>query len=195
MAYQTYTTEAIVVGSENQLTADRMCLLFTREAGLIHARAAGLRRERSKLRYGLQDFSLVRVSLVRGARGWRLTGAEATRNLYFSAGSRAAHGALLRTLRLLRRLVHGEERSPAFYDTLRDGLSTLSAASAPAAVRGERVLALRLLFALGYVSSDATLEPLLCAPTLADALAVPEGTGEACAALSAIENALMVSQL
>lgn len=195
MAYQTYTTDALVVGSENRLTADRICVLLTREVGLLYARAAGLRRERSKLRFCLQDFSLVRVSLVRGARGWRLTGAEEAHNLYFSIRDRAAHAALVRTLRLLRRLVRGEEHSPALYDALRDGLFALALCVGAEAERGERVLALRLVSALGYVSPERTLGPLLSARTLSDALAVPEEHREAQVVRSVIARALAASQL
>lgn len=196
MAYQTYTTDALVIGSENRLTADRIVALFTRDAGLVHARAVSVRREQSKLRYGLQDFSLGQVSLVRGKAGWRITGAERANNLYFSVSNRRVRGALLRVLKLVRRLVRGEETHAALYDILIDGLVTLSACREDEIVRGERLLSLRILAALGYVSPEEDYRDILRAPSLKAAVSCQaDSVSEERAVQAAIERALLASQL
>lgn len=196
MAYQTYTTDALVIGNANHLTADRFIVLFTREAGLVYARAVSVRRERSKLRYGLQDFSLVRASLVRGKQGWRITGAECANNLYFSATDRRIRGALLRVLKLVRRLVRGEEAHNALYDILVDGLAVLAVCRDGEIARGERILALRILSALGYVAPKDDYRHLLATVSLRGALSFQEaGTPEERAVQLAINEALAVSQL
>jgi Recombination protein O N terminal len=74
--YTTYTTEAFVCSREAVGEGDFQILLFTREFGLLYARAAGVRKESSKLRYSLSTEGCLSVSLVRGVRGWRLVGAE-----------------------------------------------------------------------------------------------------------------------
>lgn len=56
MAYETYTTEALVCGTFNRNTADRSYLLFTREAGMLYADARSVREERSRQRYALRTF-------------------------------------------------------------------------------------------------------------------------------------------
>lgn len=170
MAYKTYTTDAFVIGSEDRLTADRVYMLFTREAGLIYARAVSVRREASKLRYGLQDFSCVRVSLVRGKAGWKVTGAERAYNLYFSTDDRQIRAALLRIFRLMRRLVRGEETHIGLYDVLADGLAALALSEADHTSHAERILTLRLLFMLGYVEPKDAYRSLLGALTLSEAL-------------------------
>jgi recombinational DNA repair protein (RecF pathway) len=196
VAYQTYTTDALVVGSEDRLTADRLIVLFTREAGLVHARAISVRREKSKLRYGLQDFSLVRVSLVRGKQGWRIIGAERADNLYFSAGDRHVRGALLRVLKLVRRLVRGEETHVALYDILTDGLHALSVCAETELVRGERVLMLRILSTLGYIAPEDAYTHALAAASLREALSSQaDSISEERAVRVAIDEALLVSQL
>lgn len=195
MAYQTYTTDALVIGSEDRLTADRVISLFTREAGLVRARAVSVRRERSKLRYGLQDFSLVRTSLVRGKQGWRVTGAECAVNLYFSTDDRHVRGAQLRILRLVRRLVRGEETHAALYDVLIDGLAALSARAQEEIVHAERVLTLRLLSMLGYVAPKDIYQQILKAPSLKEALFVELGEAEEKAIEKVIEEALTASHL
>mgnify|MGYP001560626649 CR=1 FL=1 len=191
-----YTTDALVVGSDDRLTADRMFALFTRDAGLVYARAAGVRKEASKLRYGLQDFSLVRVSLVRGKQGWRVVGAERARNLYFEAIDRHARAALLRTLRLVRRLVRGEEAHTALYDTLIDGLAALAVCGEAELERGERMLTLRLLCALGYIAPKSEYEHVLAALTLQEILVSKEDEqSKERTVQRAIDEALAISQL
>lgn len=196
MSYQTYTTDALVVGSIDCLTADRLIVLFTRDAGLVHARAMGVRKEKSKLRYGLQDFSLVLVSLVRGKSGWRIIGAERPRNLYFSASDRSVRGALLRTLKIVRRLVRGEETHTALYDILTDGLSILPHCTEDEIARAERILTLRILFALGYIAPKDAYRRMLFAPSLREALSFQSNSiSEERAIKTAIDEALAVSQL
>lgn len=195
MAYHTYTTDALVIGSEDRLAADRMLMLFTCDAGLVYARAVSVRRERSKLRYGLQDFSSVRVSLVRGKRGWRIVGAEPKENLYFSASDRQVRAALMRTLKLMRRLVRGEEPHAGLYTTLADGLSLLASCRGDEIVRAERALTLRILAALGYVAPRGDYQYALSASSLGEALVSEEKETEEESMQSAIDEALAVSQL
>ena len=196
MSYQTYTTDALVIGGRDHLTADRFVALFTREAGLVYARAVSVRREQSKLRYCLQDFSLVRASLVRGKTGWRVIGAERASNLYFTAPGRVARGALLRVLKLVRRLVRGEEMHRALYDIVIDGLAVLAVCGADEVARGERGLVLRILSALGYVAPKNTYEHALAAPSLRVALSShTDILSEERTIQKAIDEALAVSQL
>ena len=49
MAYQMYTTRALVLSVRDRIGADRMVRMYTEEAGMIDARAAGVREERSKM--------------------------------------------------------------------------------------------------------------------------------------------------
>ena len=61
-----YHTEAFVLGSRNVGEANKMLSLYTRELGLVYAHAQGIRLGKSKLRFGLQDFSHATVDLVQG---------------------------------------------------------------------------------------------------------------------------------
>jgi len=195
MAYQTYTTRALVVASMEGVAADRTIVLFTRDAGLVHARAVSVRKETSKLRYGLQDFSLLTVSLIRGRQGWRVVGAERCYNLYFTSDDRAVRGALLRTVRLLRRLIRGEEAVPEVYDALIEGLESITECEGVDVLRAERTLVLRLLAALGYIASSSVYAHLLEASSVRDVLALPVVHGEESATRAAIDRALAFSHL
>ena len=98
MAYQTYTTKGYICGSFTRNTSDKYYFIFTRDAGMVVASARSVRDEKSKLRYGLQDFSLSDVSLVRGRHDWRIVGVEPIENFYFNAIDREARAVLLLSL-------------------------------------------------------------------------------------------------
>lgn len=82
MAYVTYTTDAIVCGTYDRNTADRSYRLFTRELGMLYADARSVRLEKSKQRQALQDFSLIKVSLVKGKAGWKIGSVSEVQNYY-----------------------------------------------------------------------------------------------------------------
>lgn len=115
MAYITYITEAIVCGTFNRNSADRSYMLFTKEAGMLYADARSVREERSKQRYALQDFSLVRVSLVKGKGNWKVGSIEVYKNYYLEAVNKEARGSVVNLFRLLRRFVGGEEATPDLF--------------------------------------------------------------------------------
>jgi recombinational DNA repair protein (RecF pathway) len=150
VAYQTYTTEAIVCGTFNRNTADRSYLLFTREAGMLYAEAKSVREERSRQRMSLQDFSYVRVSLVKGKSSWKIGSIEPRGNYFMNAIDKTARGSVTNITRGLRRFYGGQEAAPALFDYLREALE---AASGNIATRTafEKIVLARLLLELGYV--------------------------------------------
>lgn len=163
MAYATYTTEAIVCGTNDRNTVDRSFLLFTREGGMLYAQARGVRRETSKQRSALQDFTRVRVSLIRGQSGWRVGSIEALENYYARAVDRAARGSVVAFMKLIRRFTRGEEASPIVYDYVVEALGCISGVVAERATF-DALVQVRFLGHLGYVALETlpseTLGPL-----------------------------------
>jgi recombinational DNA repair protein (RecF pathway) len=158
MSYKTYITDALVCGSKPSNTSDKSFLLFTREAGMLWANAKSVREERSKHRYALQECSRVRVNLVRGKSGWKVTGAEAYENYYTHASSREERALVRDMLRLLRRLVHGEEAVLKLYDELVCALHTIPKERESVHAL---IFALRALHLLGYLASTDQLSNVL----------------------------------
>jgi recombinational DNA repair protein (RecF pathway) len=154
MAYSTYTTEAIVCGTRDRNTTDRSYLLFTREGGMLYAEARGVRREGSRQRYALQDFSRVRISLIRGKSGWRIGSVESLENYYTGAADRAARGSVVTFVKLLRRFARGEEPMVSVYDFT---CGVLPALAHPAHNRAflDVYCAVHFLALLGYVALEA----------------------------------------
>ena len=177
MAYSTYTTEAIVCGVKDSYTSDRSYLLFTEAAGMLWASARSVREERSKQRFALQAFSMVRVSLVRGRSGWRIGSVESQRNYYQVADTRSERGAVVRMVKLLRRLLQGEEPQPALYALTVSALDAVSMNPTTAALVADH-FCFNALHNLGYIPphqeyqdllvSDVTWSELSALPALAD---------------------------
>ena len=72
MAYPVFTTEALVIGSTPVKDADKYFFLITKEFGCIGALATGVRLEKSKHRFSLQEGNRILVSLVRGKQFFRI---------------------------------------------------------------------------------------------------------------------------
>lgn len=107
--YHIYTTEALVCGSFLHGTADKVFLLFTKDLGMLYATAKSVREERSKQRFALQEFSLIKVSLIRGKQGWWVGSVEPERNYFQEAINREARGSVVLIFKTIRRFIHGEE--------------------------------------------------------------------------------------
>ncbi|KKW19261.1 MAG: repair protein RecO protein [Parcubacteria group bacterium GW2011_GWA2_51_10] len=152
--YQKYHTEALVLGNRVSGEADRTIALYTKEFGLIRARARAVRAEKSKMRYAVQNYSRASVSLVRGSGGWRLAGARAL------SGSEGADprsiAAFARIAELVTRLVAGEESNEYLFEVLSHAHAALMENTSRAATAPIELLCVaRTLFALGYISSEA----------------------------------------
>jgi DNA repair protein RecO len=153
MAYATYTTDALVCGTFDRNTADRSYLLFTREAGMLYADARSAREERSRQRYSLQDFTLVRVSLVKGKTGWKVGSIQAFNNFYHDSADQAARGSVVSVFRLLRRFFKGEEAAPELFDYVVQSVQKLSREQTDRAFL-QMLIQVHILAELGYVDSQ-----------------------------------------
>jgi|SRR5665213_1304925 len=176
--YQKYNTDALVLGSRELAEADKVFALYTKDFGLVRARASSIRSEHSKMRYALQKFSRANVSLVRGKRGWRAAGAASQKN---ASGTVQSISAFARISELVLRLVHGEERNEYLFAALAEAHDALTQEQCDVWATIEIVCVARILYALGYISNEAlstalfthtayTGESLLEAETMKDKL-------------------------
>src|SRR5258708_6445009 len=115
--YQKYSTDALVLASYESGEADKVYAVYTRDFGLVRARAGAVRREASKMRYSLQSYSLANISLVRGKRSWRVAGARPRENIAVTENKKGAQ-AFGRIADLVTKLVAGEEKNEYLYETL-----------------------------------------------------------------------------
>lgn len=195
--YHLYHTPALVLGSTPQGEGSNLITLFTRELGLIRATATSVREERSKLRYGLQDFSYSEVTLVRGREFWRLT--NATLIAALARGEINASDISRMTGRicaLLRRLLAGEEKNEPLFLSVVDGLRFAATRSDQQSLEGtEIILALRILYFLGYLAPRNEFAPLLCPADLWDDGVISRALLFRALAVSDINESLRQTQL
>ncbi len=166
MSHTIHTTEGFILKSTNFGEANKYFYIFTNEFGLIKAAAQSVRHLKSKLRYGLEDFSLAQVSVVRGREIWRLTSAEKIFNL------RDKESLLLlsRIFSLLLRLLHGEERNNLLFESVKEGLRFLIDYNSKEKDRVEDlanlecIMALRILSALGYIGKLGDFDQFTTSP-------------------------------
>lgn len=191
MAYQTYITDALVCGSYDRGNADRLYVLFTREAGMVYAHAQSVRREYSKQRYALQICSHIRATLIRGRHEWKIAGAESRQNLYATCATREERAFVRDLIVLLRRCVQGESPHPALYDEVMEVCAVLDKHH-PNPLK--QIMELRMLYALGYVAPHDAYASLLT-PAFPYHHVASLSTEVEQHIATTIEHALMQSQL
>ena len=171
MTYTKYHTEGIVLKSFDVGEASRGYHIFTRDLGLVYAKAQSVRELKSKLRCNLQELSHAELSLVRAKNAWRVTHAEAKMHLFSELAKNKAKAKLARrVLKLLRRLLPPEERQEELYTMIVSGLSFIRAHSLSPAelINTEVLLVLRVLNRLGYLGGTDSLGYILASPYMND---------------------------
>lgn len=154
--YQKYTTEAVVLKVYPRGEADQQVACITRDFGVLYARATGARKEKSLMRYALIPGAYTHVSLVRGKRGWRLTGTLPNVHIEHAA---SAH-AFARIAGLVVRLVHGEGQNDFLFETIKQSVHALMRAREERVPEIELLAVARVLYALGYLSPEAVHKTL-----------------------------------
>ena len=148
MSYHIYTTKGLVLAEKPLREADRIYTVLTRDLGLVHATASGVRNEGSKLRGVLEPFTLSMISLVRGKEHWRVTSAESIRTISFSP-------SLARPFALLKKFIQGEAPHPELFDAIESAVEL----SKQNDEMFEIHLVSQILFHLGYLKeSDLKLD-------------------------------------
>jgi DNA repair protein RecO len=160
MSHHIYHTRGIVIEALNVREANKTYWIFTRELGMVMALAQGVRLSASKLRFSLQPLSIAEVSLVRGRVGWRVVNAREISNIYWQIKDDPQSVAMSsRVLRLVRRLVAGEEKNEALFDRLSEGLMYLAnkLLTTKQVMNLEFILLLQTLYNLGYFAPPTEL--------------------------------------
>lgn len=156
MPHHVYQTHALILRGVNSGDSNRFIDVFTREIGLVRAAAQSARRERSKLRYSLQDYTVAEVSLVRGRDVWRITGAKEEWSAYHALRTDPKKLILFgRVASLISRLLTGEEKNEDLFDAVSSCTSYLrGTALTDGALKGvEYIIVCRILHHLGYLST------------------------------------------
>ncbi len=160
-----YHTEGLILSSKNYGEAGKYYAIFTRDLGMIYASAQGVRKMSSKLRYILQDFSYIKIDLVKGKDFWRVTSASKTNNLEQIVKNSNTFEIFSNIARLLKRLLAGEDPNPLLFNDVVQGLLILENIKQEEDHRNmEAILVLRILSNLGYIGDTKNLEDIIKSP-------------------------------
>jgi DNA repair protein RecO len=158
-------TEGIILDSKNFGETGKYYALFTRDLGMIYASAQGVRKLSSKLRFILQDYSYVKVDLVRGKDFWRITSAQKTNALEKITKNTGTFLVFANISRLLKRLLAGEDPNEALFADFLKGLLVLEKSKDQALLESiEAIIVLRILNNLGYIGENKEIETIIKSP-------------------------------
>ena len=154
-----------ILGSRGYGEAGKYYSIFTRDLGLIFASAQGVRKMSSKLRFVLQDFSYIKVDLVKGKDLWRVTSASKGNTLEGLTRTPAKFEVFFNVAKLLKRLLAGELANENLFTDVVSGLHLLEKTETEEDLRNvEAVIVLRILNNLGYIGGGSQLENLIKSP-------------------------------
>lgn len=161
MPYHIYTTSAYIIEARAISEANKSYTLFTRDFGIIYARAVGIRKGTSKLKYTLFPYTPLAVSFIRTKSSWQIidaSGEEEHKEKNFPVMCINARINLL-----LKRFLGQEESHEQLYDDLSDAFLFLSreALSERELKLMEILLVYILLSHLGYIPHDHLKEHVL----------------------------------
>lgn len=153
MTHHIYHTRGVILSSTPAGESNRFYKIFTEELGLVGATAQAVREGKSKLRYTLQDFSLVTVDLVRGKEVWRIVSAGVWRSLENIKRDPVRIKILARFYALLLRLLQGEGRDQELFTEIVGVAEFLEKQIIPQelVLSFETLTMLRTLVHLGYM--------------------------------------------
>lgn len=162
-----YKTEGIILSNFRAREVDKDFLVLSPDLGLCFMRAGGVRNIKSKLRFSLQDLSLVDLDLVRGRAGWRITNAGLKKNWYVGIkGDKIFLQKISEIKNLLFRMTDGDFELGKifelftevfdFYEGLGEGVRDKKIRDGL-----EMVLLSRILFGLGYIDGGKWAEGVL----------------------------------
>lgn len=159
-----YHTEGLVVGSVPSSEANKFIFILTRDFGLLGAHAQGIRSSHSKLRFGLQDFSSLNLSLVHGKSGWKIVNAKPLDSWFEACKDNPSKlYVCAHTISFIRKFVKGEEKDEDLFDLVKEGLGFLSKEDLSYKEVGtfQCLMMFRILKQLGYIGDEKTLEYIL----------------------------------
>lgn len=148
-----YHTDAFVLKHIPVGEDSKILVLYTKELGLVYAKAQGIRKESSKLRYITQDGMHVSVDLVRGKEIWRLTTASLPHEAHIVRGIQKQQ-IFSRISALLVRLCTGEEANEELYTTIVRSMTLVQSAKIEELKQVELLSVARILVTLGYLGRD-----------------------------------------
>ena len=153
-----YTSQSLIL-KRQPLETSASFYILTKDLGLIRARAQGVRRQESRLKGTLQEFSLATIAYVRAKSGWKITTAIPEKNLYYELKDKTTQAIVVHIANVLIRFISGEESNATMFTTVTTGFASMIEGHVDPLVVEILILA-RVLSLLGYVAKTPDTEVL-----------------------------------
>lgn len=158
MHHHIYHTQGFILSSRNVGEANKMITIFTRELGLVRAMVQGVRLNKSKLKYILQDFSYANIDFVKGKEVWRVTSAKSINTFPLARANKESLLLIARISSLIDRFCGAESVNQKIYDELIQSMYVMDDYIENETREAlELHLVLRIMNELGYIGDSSLL--------------------------------------
>lgn len=158
MHHHIYHTQGFILSSRNVGEANKMITIFTRELGLVRAMVQGIRLNKSKLKYILQDFSYANIDFVKGKEVWRVTSAKSINTFPLARANKDSLLLVARISSLVDRFCGAESVNQKIFDELIQSIYILDdEVENDTREAIELHLVLRIMNELGYIGDSSIL--------------------------------------
>ena len=162
MHHHIYHTQGFVLSSRNVGEANKILTVFTRELGLIRATVQGIRLNKSKLKFSIQDLSFATIDFVKGKEVWRITSAKSITSFPLARANNDSLVLIMRISSLLERFCGPEISNEKIFDELIQALYILDDSVENSTREAlELHLVLRIMHELGYIGESDLLSRYL----------------------------------
>lgn len=149
--HKIYTSEGLVLSSRGVGEKNTLVTIFSKELGIVSAKAISARMAKGKLKGHIVPYSLGTYTFVRGKEGWRLIQANSKLNALSLLTNLNKKRIFVRTIKLVQRM-SGLEPDVKLFNCLISAFNTLIVVDDYLLKTFEAVLVARVLFILGYMS-------------------------------------------
>jgi len=163
-----YRTEAIILSSRPSGEAGKYLTVLSKDYGVLKIEAAAVRKNDSKLRQSIQDYSVADISFVRGKTGNKLVNASFASNFFYDLNQSKLLKSLTKVFRLIEKMIVDEEKDITVFDLLIETANLLKDRNKQTKTEIlktdlehkdflealEIVVVYKILAGLGYVSGD-----------------------------------------
>ena len=159
--YHKHHTKGIVLKSYPDGESSLKIYLLTPDFGLVRAKVQSARKIDSKLRQGIQDYTLGQFSLVKGRNEWKIVGVSAEKNIYeLYKKEREKILIIGNVFNLLKKLLGEEDERADVTSVVFGFIEHLKIIKKGDELRNlECLVLLKILNRLGYVRDDPELIP------------------------------------
>lgn len=119
----------IILAKKNIGEADRLYVIYTKEAGKIQAKAVGVRKQNAKLAGSLENFTLADITVIKKNGTGKITSSIIENNFSNIKSNLDIIASAFETVGIFNELVKTGERDEKIFNLLKDYLEAANAAS------------------------------------------------------------------